>query len=130
MVNVVVDFVQSAGVFYIATSENDKPNIRPMMYIENIDNKAYIVMSKKEGLYKELQNNNKIAITTAMIEDKWIRIFANVEFDESESTIQKIYDSNTQIEKIYSKDVIALACMKDAKAVLQSLSSPSEEYSF
>lgn len=45
-------FIKDAGVYYLATIEDNKPKVRPFGTIEIFEDKLYIQTGKKKDVFK------------------------------------------------------------------------------
>lgn len=78
--NEIVNFLQTCGTFYIATSENGQPHLRPFGAVCNFENRLYITTNNQKDVYQQMLKNRKVAICV-VYEDKWIRIEGEVKED-------------------------------------------------
>ena len=53
----VQEFLKSAGVYYLATVDNNKPKVRPFGTAEIFEDHLYIQTGKSKDVYKQILNN-------------------------------------------------------------------------
>ena len=58
----VYDFLEKAGVFYLATVENDQPRVRPYGAILYFEDKIYIMAFGKTNATRQIASNQKAEI--------------------------------------------------------------------
>ena len=79
--NEVYEFLKTAGVYYIATCEGDRPRIRPFGTIDIFDGALYIQTGKVKPVAHQMKENPNVELC-AMIENRWIRLTATARLDE------------------------------------------------
>lgn len=84
----ILEFLNSCGVFYLATIDGNQAKIRPMNFARNIDGKLSIYTSKLKDVYRQLKANPRAEIT-AVGKDGWIRIYGAVDFNDSPGIFEK-----------------------------------------
>ncbi|MDR1120959.1 MAG: pyridoxamine 5'-phosphate oxidase family protein [Dysgonamonadaceae bacterium] len=84
----ILEFLNSCGVFYLATSCGNQAKVRPMNFARNIDGKLSFYTSKQKDLYKQL-NNNPLAEISAAGKGGWIRIHGAMSFNDSPEIFEK-----------------------------------------
>jgi uncharacterized pyridoxamine 5'-phosphate oxidase family protein len=113
----VLDFLKTAGTYYLATVEGDQPRVRPFGTAHEFEGKIYFQTAKAKPCSKQMAANPKIEIC-AMHESSWIRIEAIAVNDdrievkksmlEAYPMLKDMYtaeDENTQV--LYLKDGVA-----------------------
>jgi uncharacterized pyridoxamine 5'-phosphate oxidase family protein len=78
----IIEFLDSCGLFYLATSDGDQAKLRPMNFAREIDGKLSFYTSKLKNLYKQLEKN-PLAEISATGKEGWIRIYGPVSFNQS-----------------------------------------------
>ncbi|MDR1199358.1 MAG: pyridoxamine 5'-phosphate oxidase family protein [Prevotellaceae bacterium] len=84
----ILKFLDSCGVFYLATSDGSQAKVRPMNFARNINGKLSFYTSKLKDLYKQLENN-PLAEISAAGKGGWIRIYGTVIFNDSPEIFEK-----------------------------------------
>lgn len=70
-------FIRDCGYFFLATSIDDQPRLRPFGMIHSNDRALFMATDKRKNVYSELINNTQIAIGAYNLHtEKWIRINA------------------------------------------------------
>jgi len=117
----VYEFLKSAGVYYLATTEGDQPRVRPFGTIDLFEDKLYIQTGKVKKVADQMKANPKVEISAMTADGKWIRIAATAVLDENLAaqehmlaaypSLQAMYKpGDGNVEVYYLKDVTADFC--------------------
>lgn len=85
----IIKFLDEVKTFYIATSKDNKPSIRPFSFKLLKNGKLYMLTGRHKQIYEELLDNPFVSILACKTDDTWIRIEANVEFVSDDETLKK-----------------------------------------
>lgn len=96
----IFDFLRKCDTYYLATMDGDKPRIRPFGTIDLYNGKLTIQTGLKKDVAKQMLENPNIAIC-AMQKDKWLRINATVEMDDSIEACDHMLDSYPYLRNMY-----------------------------
>lgn len=92
-----------AGVYYLATTEDDQPHVRPFDGAVVIDNKLYIGTNNTKAVFQQILNNPKIEIFG--MESGTIRFTAEAFPVEDQNDNKTFYEA---LGKTYKEDSAAL----------------------
>ena len=125
------DFLKEAGVYYLATVDNNKPKVRPFGTIEIFEDKLYIQTGKKKDVYKQIEKNNKVEIC-AFKDGKWIRISGTLVADDRVEAKKDMLDKNPSLRAMYNEndDNTIVLYFDKAKAVISSFTDAPKEIDF
>jgi uncharacterized pyridoxamine 5'-phosphate oxidase family protein len=84
----IIEFLDSCGVYYLATSDGNQAKVRPMNFARNVNGKLSFYTSKLKDLYKQLEKN-PLAEVSAAGKGGWIRIRGPVSFQDSPEIFEK-----------------------------------------
>ena len=128
----VLQFLQDAGVFYIATMDGDQPRVRPFGAINEFEGKIYIITSNEKDVYKQMQKNPKVEISGMNKEGKWIRLSCEVVRDDRTEAKKSMLDANPSLRAMYSEEdgKMEVLYFKNAKAVICSFTEAPAAYQF
>ena len=117
----VQEFLKEAGVYYLATVDNNKPKVRPFGTIEIFEDKLYIQTGKKKDVYKQILNNPNVEIC-AFKDGKWIRLSGELVSDDRVEAKKDMLDKNPSLRGMYNEndDNTIVLYFKNAKAVISS----------
>ena len=77
-------FIRDCGYFFIATSVDNQPKLRPFGIIYSDGKHLFIATDKRKNVYTELTQNPKIELASYnMRTRRWIRIHGDVEIENS-----------------------------------------------
>jgi len=60
--NAIVQELSSAGVFYIATVEENQPRVRPFGAVIEYEGKPYLCTNNQKNVFKQLAANSRVEI--------------------------------------------------------------------
>ena len=127
----VQEFLKEAGVYYLATVEDDQPRVRPFGTAEIFEDKLYIQTGKKKDVYKQIEKNNKVEIC-AFKEGKWIRISGTLVADDRVEAKKDMLDKNPSLRGMYNEndDNTIVLYFDKAKAVISSFTEAPKVIEF
>lgn len=128
----VLQFLQDAGVFYIATMDGDQPRVRPFGAINEFDGKIYIITSNEKDVYKQMQKNPKVEISGMNKEGKWIRLSCEVVRDDRTEAKKSMLDANPTLRAMYSEEdgKMEVLYFQNANASICSFTEAPAVYQF
>ena len=120
----VYDYLKEAGVFYLATIDNDKPRVRPFGAVNIYNDKLYLITGKSKNVSKQIEKNNNVEIST-MKEGTWIRIETKLVRDESIEAKESMLEANPNLRSMYnsSDDNMEVLYLENAKATISSFTN-------
>lgn len=77
-------FIRECGYFFLATSVDNQPKLRPLGMIYSNNKELFIATDKRKNVYSDLVGNPQIEIATYNFHSrKWIRICGKAEIENS-----------------------------------------------
>ena len=125
------EFLKSAGVYYLATIDGDKPRVRPFGTCEIFENKLYIQTGKSKNVYKQIEKNPNVELC-AFKDGKWIRVSGKLVADDRREAKKDMLDKNPELRGMYNEDddnTIVLY-LENAKAVISSFTEDEKVFEF
>lgn len=125
------EFLKSAGVYYLATIDGDKPRVRPFGTCEIFENKLYIQTGKSKDVYKQIEKNPNVELC-AFKDGKWIRVSGKLVADDRREAKKDMLDKNPDLRGMYNEDddnTIVLY-LENAKAVISSFTDDEKVFEF
>ena len=113
-----------AGVFYLATSEDNQPHVRPFDGAAIMDGKIYIGTNRSKKVYHQIEKNPKIEIFS--MENGTIRFTAEAFSVKDEADNKKAYEA---IGKTFSDGCAAIE-LKNLHGEIQGSMGEKIEFSF
>ena len=125
----VLEFLDSAQTYYLATVEGDQPRVRPFGTALVYNDKLYIQTGKVKAVSKQLSLNPKAEIC-AFKDGKWIRISGELIEDDNREVKTLMLDKMPVLRHMYNEDDgnMQMLYFKKAKVVFTSFGSAPEEF--
>ena len=126
-----LNFLRQCGVFYLATSDENQPHVRPFGAVCGFEGKLYLVTNNQKKVFNQLRNNPKIEISGTS-GAKWIRIEAEAVIDPRREARAAMLAANPSLNDMYSADdgVIEVFYLKNATAAICSFTDAPEAWQF
>jgi uncharacterized pyridoxamine 5'-phosphate oxidase family protein len=127
-VDKVVEFLQNAKTFYIATVDGDQARVRPFGVAANVDGKISICTGSEKNVYRQIQENPKVEISAMTGDGKWIRL-SGVLVDNTTTVGQnKMFDLAPELKNMY-KDLnkFRVLSFQSGRATIHDFSGHTEE---
>ena len=127
----VLDFLKKTGVYFLATIDGDRPEVRPFGTAEIIDGKLYIQTGHVKPVAKQIAANPKVAIC-AYDGKEWLRINATLVEDPRVEVKKAMLDAYPELRAMYNENDgnTAVYYLKDAKATVSSFTAAPIEIEF
>lgn len=102
--NEVLEYLKSCGTFYLATSEDGQPHVRPFGAVCEFDGRLYIVTNNQKKVYQQMKKNGKVEIC-GMKNGTWIRVEGEVKEDlRREARVAMMNDNKASLQSMYTVD--------------------------
>ena len=125
----VLEFLQKAKVFYLATSEGDTPHVRPLGFIMDCGGKLTFCTGNNKAMCRQLAANPKVEIAAVDENFNTLRICGTVKFATTPETQKKALEVMPSLGKIYSvgDGVFEIFYLDEGKAVCSTMAGESRE---
>ena len=130
--NETLKFLQDCGTFYLATSEDGQPHVRPFGAVCVYDGHLYIGTNNRKKVYQQMRDNPKVEIC-GMNQGKWIRVEGEVEEDTRREARVAMMDANrASLSSMYTVDdgLMTVFRFTHACATIYSFTSDPEVHTF
>lgn len=98
-------FIRECGYFFLATSTNGKPRLRPMGMVCASRDSLIIATDRRKNVYSELLENPQISIASYDLNSrKWLRIAGTAHIDGSEDAKHDMLALYPMIRQEYAAD--------------------------
>lgn len=95
-------FIRECGYFFLATSVDNQPRMRPFGMIHANDQSLFIATDKRKSVYTDLQKNPKVELASFSSETRrWIRIRGKVEAETSMQIREEMMDVYSNLRQAY-----------------------------
>ena len=127
----VLEFLQNAKIFYIATVDGDQPHVRPFGFVMECGGKIAFCTSNKKPVYKQLVANPKVEISCTDEKFNTLRITGTVKFATTPETQKKALEVMPSLSKMYSvgDGKFEIFYLDSGKAVCSTMTGESKELS-
>lgn len=102
MINI-AQFIQEAGMFFLATTDGDQPKQRPFGGLIEYNGRFYMDTNTEKAVYKQMLANPHISIC-AFSKGKWMRIEGKAIPDQSAETLTYLTKQNPMLKKLWEKE--------------------------
>ena len=123
--NEVAEYLKSCGTFFLATSEDGQPHVRPFGAVCVFEGRLYIVTNNQKKVYRQMKENGKIEIC-GMYQGTWIRVEGEVREDlRREARAAMMADNAAALSSMYMVDdnLMTVFCFEHATATIYSFTA-------
>lgn len=128
----IVNFLTENPNLFFATVEKEMPRVRPFQFIYAEGEKFYFCTSNQKGVYKQLQANPNVELSSMSKKSEWIRLNGQVKFVDDIEVKNKIIEKAPLVKSIYKtgdNPVFEAFYIANWKAVTADFSgNPPKEY--
>ena len=101
--NEAYDFLKAAGTYFLATTENGEPRVRPFGTIDIWDGKLTIQTGLKKDVAKQMLANPRVEISAFVpAEGKWIRLCADATLVDDIRAAEHMLDAYPSLKAMYA----------------------------
>lgn len=127
----VYQFLDEAGLYYLATVDGDQPRVRPFGTILLMNDRLYIQTGKIKDVSKQISANPKVEIC-AFKDGTWLRVAGELVNDDDHDVKVAMLDKMPDLKAMYSADDdnMQMLYFKDAVATFSSFTAAPETVEF
>ena len=127
----VYQFLDEAGLYYLATVDEDQPRVRPFGTILLMNDRLYIQTGKIKDVSKQIAANPKVEIC-AFKDGTWLRVAGELVNDDDHDVKVAMLDKMPDLKAMYSADDdnMQMLYFKDAVATFSSFTAAPETVEF
>jgi uncharacterized pyridoxamine 5'-phosphate oxidase family protein len=114
------DFLNEAGVFFLATTDGNQPKIRPLGAHLEMDGKVLFGVGDFKAVYRQMKVNPQVEIVACKADGHWLRYTGTAVFETDEKYAQAMLDGAPQLRNIYNEQTgnkLAMFHIENATAV-------------
>ncbi len=125
----VVQFLDGAQTYYLATVEGDQPRVRPFGTVLLWDGKLYIQTGKVKSVSRQLAANPKAEIC-AFKDGQWLRVAGELVNDDTREVKVAMLEKMPQLKGMYDPDDgnMQMLYFKNASATFSSFTAAPETF--
>ena len=98
------DFLNEAGVFFLATVDGDQPKLRPLGLHMEADGKILFGIGDFKDVYRQLSANPKTEIVAAKSNGHWLRYTGTAVFETDPKYAEAALEASPNLKKIYNDE--------------------------
>ena len=125
----VLEFLDSAQTYYLATVDNDQPRVRPFGTALVYNDKLYIQTGKVKAVSKQLAANPKAEIC-AFKDGTWVRISGELVEDDNREVKTLMLEKMPILRHMYNEDDGNMQMLYFKKATVTFVSFTSAPETF
>lgn len=115
------DFLNEAGIFYMATEDGDQPKVRPLGGRLEADGKLLFSVGTFKDVYKQMQENPKVEIVALNLKKgaQWLRYTGTAVFETDPKYAEQALEKSPNLKKVYNEETgrkLGMFYLKDATA--------------
>ena len=97
------EFLNEAGVFFLATVDGDQPKIRPLGLHLEMDGKELFGIGDFKNVYKQMVKNPKIEIVASKPDGHWMRYTGTAVFETDGKYAEAALEAMPHLKSIYNE---------------------------
>lgn len=123
----IAQFLVDSKTFYLATTENNQPHVRPFGAVMDWEGKIYICTNNQKNVFKQILANPKVEISS-MAGDKWIRLCGKLAVDPRPEARAAMLEAYPSLKNMYRVDdsIYEVLYFTEGTATICSFSSEPE----
>ena len=114
------DFLDEAGVFFLATEDGKQAKLRPLGAHIEMNGKEYFTVGDFKEVYRQMKENPLVEIAAFTPNDrKWLRYTGRAVFEDNKEVQEKVFEALPHLRKAYSEESghkMMIFTLEDAKA--------------
>jgi len=120
----VLEFLTTNKIFYLATTDENQPHVRPMGFVMDYDGKLAFCTSNQKDMYKQLVANPNVEFCSIDAGFNTLRLCGKEVFCTSEETQRKALEVMPGLGKMYAvgDGKFEIFYLDDAQAICQTMS--------
>lgn len=126
----VLQFLNQAGVYFLATDEGGQPRVRPFGAAMIYEGRIYFCTNNQKDVYKQMQQNPQVEFC-ACIEDRWLRLAGRATVDPRREARAAMLLACPGLKNMYTPDDgrFEVFYLEEPQATFASMSGESRSVS-
>ena len=123
--NEVYEFLKAAGTYYLATTENGEPRVRPFGTVDLWNGKLTIQTGLKKPVAQQMLASKRVEICAATPDGRWIRVTADANLVEDIDAAEHMLNAYPSLRAMYAPGDgnTAVFALENGKAVISSFTA-------
>ena len=97
------EFLNAAGVFFLATVDGDQPKLRPLGLHMEMDGKELFGVGDFKDVYKQMTVNPKVEIVASKPDGHWMRYTGKAVFETDPKYAEAALEAAPHLRQIYNE---------------------------
>ncbi|NLX35885.1 MAG: hypothetical protein GXY68_04275 [Chloroflexi bacterium] len=125
-----IEFLQSAGTFYVATCEGAQPRVRPFGAVTVHQGRVYFCTNNQKNVFAQLTANPLVEICACQADGAWIRISGTAVVDPSDEARAAMLAANPGLGRMYrlGDGLFEVFYLRDATACIYRFGADPETF--
>ena len=124
------EFLDEAGIFFLATEDGDQAKVRPLGAHIELDGKEYFTVGDFKAVYRQMAANPLVEIAAFTPKDrKWLRYTGRAVFEDNDAVREKVFENLPHLRKAYSPESgrrMMIFTLEDATAKIIDMAGNEE----
>ena len=125
------EFLDEAGIFFLATEDGKQPKVRPLgAHIEK-DGKVYFTVGDFKAVYRQMAENPLVEIAAFTPKDrKWLRYTGRAVFEDNDAVREAVFERLPHLRNVYNESTgnkMMLFYLADASAAIIDMAGNREQ---
>lgn len=99
--NEVLEFLKECKTFFVATTEDGLPKVRPFGFVMAHEGKLYFVTGNQKPIFRQLQANPNVEICGLNEKSEWVRLQGKAVFDSRPEIKEKAFAAEPLLTYVY-----------------------------
>ena len=123
--NEVYEFLKAAGTYYLATTENGEPRVRPFGTVDLWNGKLTIQTGYSKAVAKQMLANPRVEICAMTADGRWIRVTADAVPVKEIEAAEHMLDAYPSLKAMYAPGDgnTAVFALENGQAVISSFTA-------
>jgi len=124
----VLKFLKDNQIFYLATVDGNVPKVRPFGFVMSYESKLYFCTSNQKDVFKQLQANPHVEVSTTSKTGEWLRLKGEVVFNTNKQSKQAALTAAPMLSKMYTVDdaIFELFYLENAEATFRDMKGKNQ----
>ena len=97
------EFLNEAGVFYLATVDGDAPRLRPLGAHMEMDGKVIFGVGDFKAVYRQMTANPRVEIVASKPDGHWLRYSGRAVFETDPKYAEAMLDGMPHLRNVYNE---------------------------
>lgn len=124
------DFLNEAGVFFLATEDGKQPKLRPFGAHVEADGKEYFTVGDFKEVYRQMCDNPLVEIVAYQPNGmKWLRYSGKAVFTDNTEVENKVFEELPHLRNMYNETTghkMKIFYLEDATAQILDMAGNAE----